>query len=149
VILALGLVAAPALAATTHTSKLTVDNKFVAANITTEVGDTVEFVWEGGFHNVVFDDGTSSGAPVATAGTTFARTFDTAGSFPYVCEVHLSVNMVGTVTVQAAGSGGGSGGGSGNLPLTGPEDSVLPVIGGLLLLGSIVWIIAGRRRQER
>jgi plastocyanin len=133
-------VAAPALAADTNVN-LTASNTFDQASLTVQVGDTVTFVWQGGFHDVKFADGVNSGAPVGIDGSTFARTFDAPGSYGYVCSVHESSGMVGTVTVEgsaavtttaaatastttlpvAAGSGsggsgtasGGSGGGAG------------------------------------
>jgi len=72
---------------------------------TITVGTTVNWVWVGGFHNV------SSGAcPPCTpagqfrsgdpeAGGNFSFTFNTAGTFPYYCEVHDQA-MTGTVIVN-------------------------------------------------
>ncbi len=129
-------------AATTAVT-LTVDNKFVPGSPTVEVGDTVTFTWDGGFHDVVFADGVSSGTPVGDVGTTFSRTFETVGTYPYICTVHEALGMTGTITVVAAAGGGGAGGGGGGqqLPFTGPEDGILPyagvalvVAGGLVLL---------------
>lgn len=118
---------------------------------TVAVGDTVKFVWEGGFHDVVFTDGQSSGAPHANAGTTYSRTFNAEGSFSYICTIHESLGMKGSITVQAAGSGGGDTTGTtvpGSLPYTGPEESILPILGiGLVGVGAIV-IIRPRFRKE-
>jgi plastocyanin len=67
-------------------------------------------------HTVTADDG-SFNSGMMKAGTTWSRTFTTAGSFPYKCDLHP--NMRGTIEV--GGSGGGnqannlsSGGGNGN-----------------------------------
>ena len=50
------LVVGPAWAATKNV-KLTADNKFQPGTLSVEVGDSVEFTWEGGFHDVRFADG--------------------------------------------------------------------------------------------
>lgn len=136
--------------AATKTVKLTVDNQFTPASTTVAVGDTVEFVWDGGFHDVSFADGVNSGTPVGDVGTKYSRTFNEAGTFAYVCTVHEALGMKGTVTVTAAGGGGGGsagGGGSQALPLTGPEDSILPLAGLLLaLVGAVVFVRTLRSR---
>lgn len=148
------MLAAPSFAATT-TVNLTATNQFDAANVTVAEGDTVTFTWLGGFHDVSFDDGVSSGAPVGVDGTTFSRTFDTAGTYRYVCTVHASTGMVGTVVVEAAATGAPaettatSAPGAGTTanapesrtptaqPFTGPEDSVLPLAGVALVLSGL------------
>lgn len=155
--------AMPAVAATTGVD-LTVDNKFSPANPTIAVGDTVKFTWGGGFHDVVFSDGVSSGAPKGDVGATYSRTFDAAGSYSYVCSVHQAMGMVGTITVEAAATGSGTGSGSGSgtgsgsgaalgdassaaaLPHTGPETSLLPPVGGALLLAA--FLLLRRRRSS-
>lgn len=160
--------AMPAMAATANVD-LTVDNKFAPANPTIAVGDTVKFTWGGGFHDVKFADGVSSGAPKGDVGATYSRTFDAAGSFGYVCTVHEAMGMVGTITVQAAAAGAGSGSGSASgsasgsgsgsgsgsalgdvsgaaaLPHTGPESSLLPLAGGALIIAAALM----RRRRRR
>jgi len=152
------MMAGPALAATKNV-KLTADNKFVPGTATIAVGDTVKFVWEGGFHDVKFSDGKASGAPTADAGTTYSRTFDAAGTYSYICSVHESVGMKGSITVQAAASGGGdttsttAGGTTGTtdptaMPMTGPEDSALPLLGiGLVGIGAAVLLWRRPRRE--
>jgi plastocyanin len=47
-------------------------------------------------HNVVFDDGATSG--LMDQGT-YARTFSVAGTYPYHCAVH-GLAMSGSITVQ-------------------------------------------------
>lgn len=95
--------ALPAVAAS-KTVDLTSDNKFAPASLTISEGDTVNFNWKGGFHDVSFSDGTKSGEPTANTGVLYSRTFSKAGTFSYVCSVHESVGMKGTITVQAAAS---------------------------------------------
>jgi plastocyanin len=69
---------------------------FDPAEVTVKVGETVRFDWAGGVqHNVVFDDGQSK---LQTKGS-YTKTFDEAGTFDYLCEVHPTT-MKGTVTVE-------------------------------------------------
>ncbi len=157
------MLAAPSFAADTSVD-LTATNQFEPAALTVGTGDKVTFSWKGGFHDVVFADGVSSGAPVNVVGTIFSRTFDTAGTYSYICSLHESIGMTGTVTVQAAAtattaaattttapSGGTaattttapSGGTSPvvSQPFTGPEDSMLPIAGMALVLGGLgIWL---------
>jgi plastocyanin len=87
------------------------NNSFSPATMTVAPGTTVTWQWAAGAvdHNVTFDDGDHS--PTQSSGT-FARTFSSAGTFPYHCTIHQSLGMTGTITVSASssGSGGGSGG---------------------------------------
>lgn len=73
---------------------------------TINVGDTVTWTWNGGQHSSTSgacspgctpDGNWDSG--VKTSGT-FSHTFAAAGTFPYHCEVHLSM-MQGTIVVQS------------------------------------------------
>ena len=135
------LVAIPALAATQKVT-LTADNQFQAANVSVATGDTVQFVWNGGFHDVVFADGQSSGSPVGDVGKTYSRTFSQAGTYSYVCTVHEALGMKGSISVAAAAGGGGNdtNTGSQTLPFTGPEDTLVPILGGLMmLLGAVLF----------
>jgi len=149
--------AAPAWAET-KTVNLTADNTYSPAAVTINEGDTVQFVWQGGFHDVVFADGASSGSPTGDVGTTYSRTFTAAGSYAYICTVHEALGMKGTVTVQAAQTGStttttaGSGGATtttvaGSLPFTGPEDTLLPIFGVALLLAGAGALGMARRRR--
>jgi hypothetical protein len=84
------------------------------------VGDTVNWNWASGFHNVVAVDGSfNSGAPHGTPGAPFSQTFSAAGTFFYYCAVHSSAadatdagiaagDMVGKVVVAQASGGGGA-----------------------------------------
>jgi len=129
-------IAGPALAAERSVT-LTADNRFAPGTLSVTAGDTVTWVWEGGFHDVTFGDGTRSGDPVGDVGTTFSRTFSATGSFSYICTVHEALGMRGTVTVVAAGA---------QLPFTGPEDTVLPLVGVLLVAAGAAWLLVIRRR---
>lgn len=158
-LIAVGMALALPAIAVTKTVKLTADNKFSPGNVSVAVGDTIEFKWEGGFHDVAFSDGTKSGAPTGDTGLLYSRTFDKAGTFSYVCTVHEASGMKGTITVAAA-SGGGStsstaaAGGSTatttaqrSMPSTGPDTSPLPVLGGaLVLIGTAGFVVL--RRME-
>lgn len=81
--------------------------KFTPANVMIQVGDTVEWVWDGLGHS------TTSGTPgnpdgmwdsgIQNTGFTFSFTFTTAGTFNYYCSVHGSCcGMIGSVTVTQA-----------------------------------------------
>ena len=77
-------------------------------------GATVTWFWSPGgvTHNIVFDDN-APGSGNKSSGT-FARTFTTAGTYPFHCSIHGAAVMSGTVTVGGGGStGGGTGGGGG------------------------------------
>ena len=72
---------------------------------TVDIGDTV-WTNAGGLHNVKFDDG-SFEQPADLQGNswTVSRTFDSAGTYRYYCELHGDINgagMSGTVTVNPA-----------------------------------------------
>lgn len=147
VVVAAMLMAVPALAANA-TVRLTSDNRFVAANTSVNVGDTVTFVWEGGFHDVVFADGQKSGSPVGDVGTEYKRTFSAAGTYSYVCTVHEALGMKGTVVVAAAGGGGTASSGTQNLPSTGPEPAFLSALGLVLVASGVVWYSRMRREED-
>ncbi len=78
---------------------------FEPASVNIQPGETVRWSWETGSHSV------TSGVPLQPDGLfdsgvhfvpfTFFHTFNTAGSFPYFCEVHGSM-MTGVVIVGAA-----------------------------------------------
>ena len=74
-----------------------VDFGFEPADLTVAAGTTVTWTNTGAAtHTVKWGDGTPESTGL-TAGATYQRTFDTAGSFPYVCGIHGS--MSGTITV--------------------------------------------------
>lgn len=87
-----------------------IDDQSNTSTTTINVGDTVTWNWNSGFHsttsgscnpfcsqNGLWDSGANS------APHTFQHTFDTAGTFPYYCNQHLQM-MQGTVIVQQAGT---------------------------------------------
>ena len=96
---------------------VTVSNfKFSPASLTINAGDTVTFTNAGGLHNVHADDNSfrcargcdndgngGAGAPSNT-NWSFTRTFNTAGTIRYFCEVHGSAGgsgMAGSIIVNA------------------------------------------------
>lgn len=80
-----------------------VGNSFSPSNVTIQAGDTVTWTNNNqGIHNVASTAaGFRSGNP--SGNWTFSHTFSTAGTFGYVCEVHQSMGMTGTVTVEPGG----------------------------------------------
>ena len=98
-------------AQTTHTVLLE-STTFVPDTLTIDEGDTVDFVWNVGVHNVVSGPGVPDGAfdsgPIVPPPFTFSVTFDSAflaanpmpgNLYDYYCDVHLGLGMVGTITV--------------------------------------------------
>lgn len=85
------------------------NNKFTPANVTVKVGDTVEWQFQQGAHDVT--SGTNAGDPPtctpdakfasgdAQSSGTFRFTFKTAGTYPYFCTPHCLQKQFGTVTV--------------------------------------------------
>jgi plastocyanin len=72
---------------------------FNPAEITVKAGDTVTWTNEDSAGHDVTADDFNSGSPGGIAqGDTFEHTFDTAGTFEYVCTVHPG--MEGTVKVE-------------------------------------------------
>ena len=94
--------AASASAATVQvTATSTPDGAFLPRTVTIRVGDTVRWTNTDGMHNVVADDNTWTSGPPTVAPWTFSRTFTTAGTFGYNCNLHGSpgFGMFGTVIV--------------------------------------------------
>ena len=90
------------------------NNRFDPATLTVPVNSTVTWQWNSGGveHNVTFQAAPSSGNQGSGS---FPRTFQTAGTYAYVCTIHGAQVMSGVVNVTAGtgGAGGGGGGGSG------------------------------------
>lgn len=87
-----------------------VNNKYVAKDVTIKKGQTVEWVFKQGTHDVVSGAQTGTGAAATCAADgkfasdlkssgTFRHTFNETGTFPYFCTPHCTLDMVGTVTV--------------------------------------------------
>ena len=80
---------------------------FSPKNITINVGDTVEWINEEGYHNVNGkkshsrnkNNPTSFGNKVGS-GWTYKFTFTKPGTYNYQCDPHLSADMVGTIKVK-------------------------------------------------
>jgi plastocyanin len=87
-----------------------VDQQSGTSTSNINVGDTVQWTWVAGFHSTT--SGTCSGPTCTPDGTwdsgqhstphMFSFTFNSAGTFPYYCSVHLST-MQGTVIVSTPG----------------------------------------------
>lgn len=104
----------PAFAQTTHTVTVgpNFQSTFSPKDLTIQVGDTVTWVWSGGPHNVVSDDGYFTSGALASPPHTFSLVFDAAflssapisGNFyAYRCSLHGAMGMVGSVTVDTPG----------------------------------------------
>jgi plastocyanin len=64
-------------------------------------GATVTWQFNGGPHNVTFGVNKPTGGDIGnTSSGSITRTFPSAGVYTYVCTIHQSVGMTGTITVQ-------------------------------------------------
>lgn len=76
-----------------------VNNAFIPAATTIQVGQTVTWTWNGGgLHDVTFDNPAIGNSATQTSGS-FQKSFPTAGEFTYFCTVHSRAIMSGRVTV--------------------------------------------------
>ena len=77
---------------------------YTPANLTISVGDMVEFVNDGGYHDVEVTSGPEllSLPPCSGPCTIGTLTFNLAGTYDYICSIgsHASNGMVGTITVE-------------------------------------------------
>jgi plastocyanin len=71
--------------------------RFVPAEVTVRVGDTVRWSIASGTHTTTADGAVWSSPAMASA-ESFAWTFDTPGTFGYFCAIHPG--MRGTITVE-------------------------------------------------
>ena len=87
---------------------------FDPAELTVEVGQTVTWTWESDMHNIVVEsqpdgaswEGTEGGeSQTYDSGHEYEFTFETAGTYEYVCAPHRSAGMTGSVTVEESGDG--------------------------------------------
>lgn len=84
------------------------NNVFVPNAVTINVGDTVRFTNDEGFHDVTADDNSFS-RPTAGPGWVFERTFTTAGVVPVHCRAHsvpganINTSMNARITVTGGG----------------------------------------------
>jgi plastocyanin len=75
-----------------------VDFAFDPADLTVAVGDTVTWTNTGSAtHTVKWQDDEPESEQLQS-GATYERTFDSAGSLPYICGIHSQ--MTGTITVE-------------------------------------------------
>jgi plastocyanin len=89
-----------ALAATTNVAFGGASLTFRPAVITINVGDTIVFSNAGGTHTVT-GSGSDPFCGSGTVSTSCSHTFNTAGTFNYVCTPHASFGMTGQVIVVA------------------------------------------------
>jgi plastocyanin len=75
-------------------------NVFSPDDLTIDEGDRVRFTNEGGFHNLVFDDGGPGMDSVSSGIWSVTRTFTNEGVYTYFCVVHLENGMDGQVVVS-------------------------------------------------
>jgi plastocyanin len=92
---------------------------FSPQNLTIKAGDTVQWNFASGGHNVISGSGnngtftpdgkfcstsntdcTTAAGVAIPSGTTYSFTFPTAGTYPYFCGFHSTLGMTGTITVQ-------------------------------------------------
>jgi plastocyanin len=97
--LLLAAIAAPADAAIVNVTLR--DFRFTPNDLTINVGDTVHFVNNQGFHNVVADDGAYSSGNPANAPWTFDHTFSSPGVFRVYCAVHSGPGQDITTAMNA------------------------------------------------
>ncbi|MHC4321205.1 MAG: plastocyanin/azurin family copper-binding protein [Planctomycetota bacterium] len=101
----------PSPGATTHIVEMTGDYEFVPSSLTIKQGDSVKWVLIKGNHEI------ASGAVIETedgregvsdglwdsgkmVSGSFTYTFNSTGIFPYYCDSHVDVGMIGTIIVQ-------------------------------------------------
>jgi plastocyanin len=103
---------APSSGATTHIVEMTGDYEFVPSSLTIKQGDSVKWVMnstkpheiasgaviEGSDGREGVPDGLwNSGKMVSGS---FTYTFNSTGTFPYYCDSHVDLGMIGTITVE-------------------------------------------------
>jgi plastocyanin len=166
-VFAAGGPAAAQAAQTKVTIKGTAENKWDPANATVRPGGTVTFEVAGGAtHPVVsgdgsnpegddrFDDSKCGLAQMSKVGDSCDVKFTKAGTYPFFCQVHVSLGMKGVVTVGASAGGatsttaaGGEVGGSVVEPpsAAAPPSSGRPAIywagWGLFALGALLALL--------
>lgn len=85
------------------TNVLVVNLRFLPRDVTIDQGETVTWINNSTYHNVVANDGSFTSGEPAPGPWTFQHTFDTPGTYPYYCVLHGNAGgggMAGTVTVN-------------------------------------------------
>ena len=99
--------------ATTHIVEMTGDYEFVPSELTIQQGDSVKWVLIAKEHEVAsgtvietkdgkegVPDGLWNSDTLRTAKESFTYTFNSTGTFPYYCDSHVDLGMIGTITVE-------------------------------------------------
>jgi plastocyanin len=76
--------------------------RFVPAVTNINAGDRVLWTWTGNTHNVTSTTSAWTASPTQNTGTTFTNTFNSAGTYPYECTIHVTSGMTGAVVVATA-----------------------------------------------
>jgi plastocyanin len=140
---------------------------FSPASVTIAVGDTVTWHNSGQApHNATGNGGSFSTGTINPGGNA-SHTFNSAGTFSYICTIHPQ--MKGTIRVSSSSGGGTSGGGAGSsssgtsessavaspdaagnsttLPMTGMAVGALTLVGLALLASGLLVRRAGNARR--
>jgi plastocyanin len=115
-------------------------------SLTIPPGTTVTFSWKSNNHNVVPDSQPAGanwqgeGEPGVTfdSGHSYSHTFDTTGTYEYVCTPHESAGMVASLTVEEGATlpgEGGEGGGAPSIPDGAKAIGVATTVGMVTTLG--------------
>ena len=103
----------PSFGATTHIVEMTGNYEFVPSLLTIKQGDSVKWVLIEKDHEVAsgtviegpdgregVPDGLWKSETLRTTDESFTYTFNSTGTFPYYCESHVDVGMIGSITVE-------------------------------------------------
>ena len=91
---------------TIHSVVANNSNSFVPSSLTISLGDTVEFINTGGFHNVNATLSTFPNNPqgfgnvVSSSNWSLQHIFTIAGTYNYQCDPHVGMGMIGTIIVN-------------------------------------------------
>jgi LPXTG-motif cell wall-anchored protein len=135
-----------------------IEYRFVPATVRIHVGESVTWTNNGTVpHTSTADKGLWDSGPL-NPGQSFAFTFKSAGTFPYHCQFHVGLGMVGSVVVQAASTTPppttppptnptSTNGSSASLPFTGSNFGPFVWLGlSLLVSGGAIFFALRRRR---
>ena len=91
---------------TIHSVVANNSNNFVPSTLTISLGDTVEFINTGGFHNVNATLSTFPNNPqgfgnsVSSSNWSLQHIFTIPGTYNYQCDPHVGMGMIGTIIVN-------------------------------------------------